>query len=115
MPLVIFLVAPLSVWGSCTSQKVGGVTFSDCPDEGHGLNNPAANGVVLQSPLSATGVGAVKLVPPHGKLDMSTAAPEPVNKATTGAKNDPGSSPTGSSVAPTKPSQEVTKNPAIQQ
>lgn len=69
--LMSFFLMPTSTWATCTSHEVGTVTFSDCPAEGHAVNNPAARGVTLQPlPDTAAKPEFIKLVRPHETVDI---------------------------------------------
>lgn len=71
--LLVFIAAtPNAAWSICSNKQVGEMTFSDCPAEGHALNNPAGPGVTLQPVPAAAAVSVpLRLVAPHETLDMS--------------------------------------------
>lgn len=86
----VFLM-PTATWATCTSHQVGTATFSDCPVEGHAINNPAARGVTLQ-PLPDTAVkpNFIKLVRPHETVDMGGHSRNAAATTSEGAPNASG-------------------------
>lgn len=112
--LAFVLVSPVGAEAVCSSQRVGEMTFSDCPAESHAVNNAAESGIALQ-PISdaAAKANPVRLVQPYETLDMSGRAPGPTSNASEKAAIAP-SSPLIDKKANRKTPSGVTKKPAKQ-